>query len=212
MPRTANAGARPRRIRGSASPMLTRADRPVSLAADEVPVEPAVGSDRVAADARFPGILFLEVRTVLRSYPTACKATACPLLNKGASAAARGCRPKKPSRSTTPPGLPGSAIAMFLAQFVIARVLVRDDQVEPIHAAAQEDDHEGLAATHGEDVIRVEADVGEQPGRADAAVGGSKRGGGLEEKAAGDVHVGKVGNERRRGSLDRVWLGRGVAA
>src|SRR5690606_24936424 len=74
-----------------------------------------------------------------------------------------------------------------VAELRIPRVSEWHDEVQPVHTAAQENQHKRPAFRNGNKTRLGEADISEHVQRRQSAVGG-KRTGGLEKIAAGNVH------------------------
>ncbi len=142
------------------------ADRPVALAGEQVAVEPAVGADGVAADAGFPGVLLLEVRAGVPIIAHRLERHRLPLVEQRGQRRRARVQAEKAVEVHDAARLAGIGERDALAQFVVAGVFERHDEVDAVHAAAQENRHERLAFADGEQVVGVQPRVGEDaPGR-----------------------------------------------
>ena len=130
-------------------------DRPVALAGEQVPVEPAIRADGVAADARFPGVLFLEVRAGVAVIPHRLESHRLPCVEQWGQRRRAGVQAEKPVEVHDAARLAGVGERDALAQLVITGVLERHDEVESIHTAAQENRHEGLALAYLQEIVGV---------------------------------------------------------
>ena len=175
-----------------------RADGAVALAGEQVAVEPAVAAERVAADAGFPGVLFLEVRAGVEGVANGLERDGLAFLEERREGGGAGVEAEEAVEINEAVRLAGLGERDALAELTVAGVLERGDKVEgrPCRRAGRWR-RRGFVAAHREEVVGVEAHVGQKATRMDAAVGGSEGGGGLEEEAAGDVH-GKEGCGMRR--------------